>query len=207
MNIVICVIWCRDGSNAGARARSASQPRPWYKRALGGLLPRRKPASLDAPPPAAHGKRTSYWRSSLKAAASAVARAACICEPLCSTNVHVDAVAPRRRRVAARTPVGRSPPEMLPAGEWGEAPWAFFRGRTVNEDLLMRRFVVEEEATRWRSVKEVAAKRFDRMWIPPPASRLSTMSLAGYDDNAIAEEEAGGESGSPSFRFSEDHRL
>jgi hypothetical protein len=47
----------------------------------------------------------------------------------------------------------------MPAGEWGKALWRAFRGRSLNEDLLMQRFVLEEVATRRRMVMAVAAKR------------------------------------------------
>jgi hypothetical protein len=199
MEIVSCVIWCRN-DNVDARAKSSTcrSARPWCKLTLDGLLP--PPARARAT--TAHGKR-SLWRSSLKA----VVCAACIYEPLCSTGrspgVHVDAVA--SRRVTTRSPVGRSPRATIPAGEWGEAPWSAFRGRSLNEDLLMQRFVLEEEATRRRMVMAVAAKRYGRMWMPPPASRLSLMSLANEDDN-ISEEDV--REGSSSFlRCREDQPL
>jgi hypothetical protein len=92
----------------------------------------------------------------------------------------------------------------MPAGEWDEALWRAFRGRSLNEDLLMHRFVLEEEATRRRMVMAMASKRYGRMWMSPPASQLSLLSLANEEDN-IAEEV--GEGSSSSLRCKEDQHL
>ncbi|XP_062217765.1 uncharacterized protein LOC133917984 [Phragmites australis] len=155
---------------------------------------------MGAPPARARAARgRPLWRSSLKAAASALAHVACLCEPVCARDgplgVQVDAVAPRRTsRSDGRSPQAPVPPAML-AGEWaGEWSFSTFRGRSLNEDLLMRRFVLAEEATRRRVQMEVAAKRYGRWWLPPGPSRLSEMSLA---DDDVAEDEAA-ESGSSS---------
>jgi hypothetical protein len=53
-------------------------------------------------------------------------------------------------------------------------------------------------------VMAMASKRYGRMWMSPPASQLSLLSLANEEDN-IAEEV--GEGSSSSLRCKEDQHL
>lgn len=134
------------------------------------------------------------WRSSLKkAVGSALARVsvACVGKPVCS-GVHDDDVMdsrksppPRRRRRRRRRSIrsgARSPPEAVLTGE-SDDYWTFaFRGTSsLTDEMLMRRFVLEEDAMRRRMEMRQAA---GGSWLPPGPSRLSQMSLADDDDNA-----------------------
>jgi hypothetical protein len=66
----------------------------------------------------------------------------------------------------------------------------------LNDDELMRRFVLKEEyATRRRMQMQEAAKRSGRCWFPPGPSRLCEMSLAAV---AVSEDDEAGESSSTS---------
>jgi len=121
------------------------------------------------------------WRSSLKkAVGSALARVACVCEPVCS-GVHDDDVLDTRKSRRRRQRRVRSPPEAVLTGE-SEDYWTFaFRGRSsLTDEMLMRRFVLEEDAMRRRMEMRQAA---GLCWFPPGPSRLSQMSLADDDDN------------------------
>ncbi|KAL6899378.1 hypothetical protein ACP4OV_006036 [Aristida adscensionis] len=175
----------RNGSNAAA----ARKARPWYRRALGALL-RRQPAVVDAPAAAAPARARPPAGGRRWNLRSSFACMACF-------GVHVDAAPPptataRRTRTAGPgrplpTPEPpRSPPAMLVA-EWaGPRPY-YFRGSSLQKDVLMRRFVMAEEAERQRMQMQEAAKRSGRVWFPPGPSRLSHSSSA--DD--VAEDEEG----------------
>jgi len=92
---------------------------------------------------------------------------------------------PRRRRRRRRRSIrsgARSPPEAVLTGE-SDDYWTFaFRGTSsLTDEMLMRRFVLEEDAMRRRMEMRQAA---GGSWLPPGPSRLSQMSLADDDDNA-----------------------
>uniref|UniRef100_A0A0E0CN17 Uncharacterized protein n=1 Tax=Oryza meridionalis TaxID=40149 RepID=A0A0E0CN17_9ORYZ len=97
---------------------AAAKKQPWYRRALGGLIPSARRAAIAAappPPPAAVAGTVErrprwWWGSSLKTTSAAFAREVCICAPLCSYDgimgIQVDAVAPT---MMARSSAGISP--------------------------------------------------------------------------------------------------
>uniref|UniRef100_A0A0E0K269 Uncharacterized protein n=1 Tax=Oryza punctata TaxID=4537 RepID=A0A0E0K269_ORYPU len=106
----------------------AAKKRPWYRRALGGLIPSARHAAIAAPPPPAPAgtveRRTRWWwASSLKTTSAAFAREVCICAPLCSYDgimgVQVDAVAPtmmtRSSAGISPSPPRRASPGRAPA--------------------------------------------------------------------------------------------
>jgi len=141
------------------------------------------PAAVEAPARARERAPTERprWRSSLKkAVGSALARVACVCEPVCSGVGDDDVLDPRKSRRRRRRRV-RSPPEAVLTGE-SEDYWTFaFRGRSsLTDEMLMRQFVLEEDAMRRRMEMRQAA---GLCWFPPGPSRLSQMSLADDDDN------------------------
>ncbi|KAG8071384.1 hypothetical protein GUJ93_ZPchr0006g45146 [Zizania palustris] len=96
--------WSSELEQLTGNGDAAAKKRPWYKRALGGLItriPRARPATGVAAPSAGRtAERRSRWWASVKAKSVALAREACVCAPLCSydgvVGVHIDAVAPRR---------------------------------------------------------------------------------------------------------------
>jgi hypothetical protein len=154
---------------------------------------------VEAPAPAvlarerAERGRTPLWRSTLKAAVSALAR---VCKPVFS-GVHAESLAPTRRgiRSGGRSLPVAAPAVSMPAGEWENWRCAFV-GMPLNDDELMRRFVLKEEyATRRRMQMQEAAKRSGRCWFPPGPSRLCEMSLAAV---AVSEDDEAGESSSTS---------
>ena len=153
----------------------------------------RQPAAAEAPAPAVlvreraprGRRRTPLWRSTLKAVGSALAR---VCKPVCS-GVRADALPPARKdiRSGVRSSPVAAPAVSMPAGEWEN--WrCIFVG--MPDDVLMRRFVLEEEyAAHRRMQMQEAAKMSGRCWFPPGPSRLCEMSLA--DDDVSEDDEAG----------------
>ncbi|KAL6634710.1 hypothetical protein ACP70R_027381 [Stipagrostis hirtigluma subsp. patula] len=168
-----------DAVAAAARERA----RPWYRRALCGLHLWRQAAAADEPP--ATARVGPGWRSNLKAAATSLARVACLA-------VHVHAGAPRGKtgryggRSLRAAELSRGAPPAMPAGEWAGAR-SYIRVRPLNEPVLVRRFVEEEESKRQRVQMEEAAKRYGRRWLPPGPSRLSGMSPADVAEDEVEE--------------------
>lgn len=159
----------------------------------------KQPAAVEAPAAPARARERAptesegpRWRSSLKAMGSALARVTtCVCKPVCSGVRDDDVVDQRKRRRRRGIRSGARSPPVAVLTEESDDYWTFaFRGRrSLDNDVLMRRFVLEEDAMRRRIEMRVAAG-YGLCWFPPGPSRLSQMSMADDDDNHN-EDEAG----------------
>ncbi|XP_042026620.1 uncharacterized protein LOC121773769 isoform X2 [Salvia splendens] len=112
----------------------------------------------------------------------------CLCAPISSyTEVFQVDVPPRRSYSYPRSkPPGSSPPEMTRSARMSVEGRKIFRGKSLNDDVLMRRFVVEEEEAmmkvRKRNEMEIIRRRscLRRKKIGP--SPLSRMALAEEEE-------------------------
>ncbi|XP_057778090.1 uncharacterized protein LOC130996835 [Salvia miltiorrhiza] len=112
--------------------------------------------------------------ASTRAAASSLSHV-CLCAPI-SDVFQASVVAPRRPSVSyARSrsvsSEMRAPATARMSGEGRR----IFRGKSLTDDVLMRRFVVDEEATRRRNEMEMIRKRSGmriRRIGPSPLSRM-----------------------------------
>ncbi|XP_057525867.1 uncharacterized protein LOC130805184 [Amaranthus tricolor] len=134
--------------------------------------------------------------SSLKVATSFTR--VCLCAPISSYNeVFTADVPPRRSYTYPRSKPFAPPPQpppppvtqewRIPSGRHSVEGRRVFRGKSLTDDVLMRRFVIEEEAmmqVRRRNEMEIIRKRaaFRRKKLGP--SPLCRMVLAEEDDNA-----------------------
>ncbi|URE35899.1 hypothetical protein MUK42_06701 [Musa troglodytarum] len=120
----------------------------------------RSPTARPSTGTAADSSKQKLGRCSSLKVASSFTRV-CLCAPMSSYNEVFRADAPPRRSYSC--PRSKSPPERSMASTRGSADGRrVFRGKSLTDDMLMRRFVVEEEAMmqlRRRNQMEFMRKR------------------------------------------------
>ncbi|MQL76540.1 hypothetical protein Taro_008917, partial [Colocasia esculenta] len=176
--------------------------KPWYQRALEAATlwrPAAKAGSLPARPASGRGK---LRKSSSLRAATTFTRA-CLCAPISST--HNDALfgppPPRRssscsrpRTLAATSAPAPERAPLPPRASVAETR-RVFRGKSLTDDVLMRRFVVEEataaQCLRRRNQMEFVKRRIAARRRRLGPSPLSRMTMADQTDGHC-EEQTGG---------------
>ncbi|XP_073004135.1 uncharacterized protein [Typha latifolia] len=129
--------------------KNSQTRKTWYQRALENIVILWKPATKSTVTKS--GIPTTCSRpklrkcSSLKVASSFTR--VCLCAPMSSYNeaFHV-AVPPRRSNSYPRSKSFASPSERITSTRTSVEGRRVFRGKSLTDDILMRRFVVEEEA-------------------------------------------------------------
>ncbi|XP_061373452.1 uncharacterized protein LOC133315795 [Gastrolobium bilobum] len=174
--------------------------KPWYQRAkevatlwksisksseiptANATLWRTMPKSPQVPTPSPNKNKLRKC-SSLKVATSFTR--VCLCAPIYSYNEILRAeVPPRRSNSYPRSKPLQTAQERVPSARLSTEGRRVFRGKSLTDDVLMRRFVIEEEAMmqiRRRNQMEVIRKRsiMRRKKLGP--SPLSRMVMADDD--------------------------
>ncbi|CAL9778353.1 unnamed protein product [Musa acuminata subsp. burmannicoides] len=153
----------RQASISTRLSLSLSLP-PWYGRVMEVIIlwksATRSPTARPSTGTAADSSKQKLGRCSSLKVASSFTRV-CLCAPMSSYNEVFRADAPSRRSYSC--PRSKSPPERWMASTRGSAEGRrVFRGKSLTDDMLMRRFVVEEEAMmqlRRRNQMEFMRKR------------------------------------------------
>ncbi|KAJ8642579.1 hypothetical protein MRB53_004327 [Persea americana] len=156
--------------------------KPWYQRAMEAAniwKPISKPAGIPS-----NSNRPKLRKSASLKVASSFTRV-CLCAPISSyTEVFRADLPPRRSYSYPRAKSFVAPPEKLRSMRTITEGRRVFRGKSLTDDVLMRRFVIEEEAmmqVRRRNQMEVIRRRscMRRKKLGP--SPLSRMVMAGED--------------------------
>ncbi|KAK7319807.1 hypothetical protein RJT34_04534 [Clitoria ternatea] len=174
--------------------------KPWYQRAMevatlwksmsksneipttNSTLWKTMPKSPQVPSPSPNNKNKLRKCASLKAATSFTR--VCLCAPIYSYNEILRAeVPPRRSNSYPRSKPLQTAQERTPSARLSTEGRRVFRGKSLTDDVLMRRFVIEEEAMmqiKRRNQMEVIRKRsmMRRKKLGP--SPLSRMVLADH---------------------------
>ncbi|KAJ4839027.1 hypothetical protein Tsubulata_018923 [Turnera subulata] len=129
--------------------------------------------------------RGKLGRSTSGRVASSFTRV-CLCAPISSYNEVFRAdVPPRRSNSYPRSKSFNGSPERVPSARQSTEVRRVFRGKSLMDDVFMRRFVIEEEAmmqVRRRNQMEVIRRRnmMRRKKLGP--SRLSRMAMADQEE-------------------------
>ena len=119
------------------------------------------PKSPQVPTPSHNNKNKLRKCTSLKVATSFTR--VCLCAPIYSYNeVFRAEVPPRRSNSYPRSKPLQTAQERTPSARLSTEGRRVFRGKSLTDDVLMRRFVIEEEAmmqVRRRNQMEVIRKR------------------------------------------------
>ncbi|MBA0812773.1 hypothetical protein Gohar_026711 [Gossypium harknessii] len=138
--------------------------------------------------PSTHPNRSEKLRKCTSLRVATTFTRVCLCAPISSYNEVFRAdVPPRRSNTYPRSkafPLAQE--RVIPSARLSTEGRRVFRGKSLTDDVLMRRFVVEEEAmmqVRRRNQMEVIRKRslMRRKMLGP--SPLSRMVKANEDDN------------------------
>ncbi|XP_012572554.1 uncharacterized protein [Cicer arietinum] len=172
--------------------------KPWYQRAMevtnlwkiisksteistsNSTIWKTIPKSPQVPTPSNNNKTKLRKCTSLKVATSFTR--VCLCAPIYSYNeILRNEVPPRRSNSYPRSKPLQTSHERIPSARISTEGRRVFRGKSLTDDVLMRRFVIEEEAMmqiRRRNQMEVIRKRsmMRRKRLGP--SPLSRMVLA-----------------------------
>ncbi|KAL4588256.1 hypothetical protein LXL04_001139 [Taraxacum kok-saghyz] len=196
---IIAHLFMQDPKN-----KSATTRKPWYQRAMdiAGLWKLTYPKSTKTPSPnppilrknlstATRNNNTTINRQKLRKSTSLKVATSftrvCLCVPISSyTEVFQADVAPRRSNTYPRS---KPFPNCIqdrpfPTPRMSTEGRRIFRGKSLTDDVLMRRFVVEEEAmmqVRRRNEMEVIRKRNAKRRRRLGPSPLSRMVLAEED--------------------------
>ncbi|EHA8588074.1 hypothetical protein COCNU_scaffold004063G000020 [Cocos nucifera] len=160
--------------------------KPWYQRVMEIVIllkpAARSPITKSDATPASSNKPKLRKCTSLKVASSFTR--ACLCAPISSYNEVFRAAAPPRRSYGLSRSKSFVAPDRITSTRSSVEGRRVFRGKSLTDDILMRRFVVEEEAMmqlRRRNQMEFVRKRnaMRRKKLGP--SPLSRMVLAGEE--------------------------
>jgi hypothetical protein len=164
--------------------------KPWYQRAMEMATLWR---TISRTPEIPSNANSNNYRNKLRKCTSLKVATSftrvCLCAPISSYNeVFRAEVPPRRSNSYPRSkpfPISQEK-TIIPTARLSVEGRRVFRGKSLTDDVLMRRFVVEEEAMmqiRRRNQMEVIRRRniMRRKKLGP--SRLSRMVMAGEEHN------------------------
>ncbi|KAL3506850.1 hypothetical protein ACH5RR_032232 [Cinchona calisaya] len=179
--------------------KSSTQARkPWYQRAIhmatvwkGFAKPTEIPSNTNASLwktisksteiPGSNSNRHKLRKCTSLKVASSFTRV-CLCAPISSYEVfQADIVPPRRSNSYPRSKAVPIQQERTPSGRISMEGRKIFRGKSLTDDVLMRRFVIEEEAMmqlRRRNEMEIIRRRTAMRRKKLGPSPLSKMVLA-----------------------------
>ncbi|KAF8393768.1 hypothetical protein HHK36_019966 [Tetracentron sinense] len=160
--------------------KNSNTRKPWYHRAMEvATLWRRIWKSTEIP---ANSNRPKLRKCSSLRVATSFTRV-CLCAPISSyTEVFRADLPPRRSNSYPRSKRFMAPQERHPSMRISTEGRRVFRGKSLTDDVLMRRFVVEEEAmmqVRRRNQMEVIRTRSSTRRKKIGPSPLSRMVMAG----------------------------
>ncbi|KAG6531741.1 hypothetical protein ZIOFF_005561 [Zingiber officinale] len=140
----------RRGKVARARGEELARGRkPWYQRLMEAMIlwkNARKSPAVDSRSDSANADRSKLRKCTSLKVASSFTRV-CLCSPISSYNEVFRADVPPRRSFSYPSSKAFAPPSHRVIGTRNSLETRrVFRGKSLTEDTLMRRFVVEEEA-------------------------------------------------------------